>query len=136
MRLSVLSVMISLCLALMTAPSLSFATDKTQEANMRAAQDYLKHGLLLADEGRDEQAAESFQKAVSLRPDWAEARSLMGSALSRAGKFKEAEEQLRKAVSLKPDYAEGWYFLGLFLKDRGKGKEAEEAFQKAKKAAR
>jgi len=136
MRLLLLSVMITLGLALASGPALAAVADKVQEANMRAAQDYLKHGLILADDGRDEQAAASFQKAVSIRPDWAEARSLLGSALSRAGKYAEAEEQLRKAVSLKPDYAEGWYFLGLFLKDRGKGKEADEAFAKAKKLAR
>jgi Flp pilus assembly protein TadD len=125
---------VSLGLALLSGPSL--AQTKSQEATARAAQDYLKHGLMLADGGEDEKAAEAFQRAVSLKPDWAEARSLLGSALSRAGKYKEAEEQLRKAVSLKPDYGEGWYYLGLFLKDRGKDKEAEEAFQKAKQLAR
>ena len=134
MRLLGLVMIVSLSLALLAGPSL--AASKSEEATARAAQDYLKHGLMLADGGEDEKAAASFQKAVSLSPDWAEARSLLGSALSRAGKYKEAEEQLRKAVSLKPDYAEGWYYLGLFLKDRGKTKEAEEAFQKAKQLAR
>jgi Flp pilus assembly protein TadD len=126
--------MVALSLSLLSSASL--AQTKSQEATARAAQDYLKLGLVEADGGNDEKAAEAFQKAVSMRPDWAEARSLLGSALSRAGKYKEAEEQLRKAVSLKPDYGEGWYFLGLFLKDRGKDKEAEEAFRKAKQFAR
>jgi tetratricopeptide (TPR) repeat protein len=110
--------------------------DKVKAASERAAKDYLNHGLMLAGEGRDEAAAQSFRKAISLRPDWAEAHSLLGSALSRAGNYKEAEEALRKAVALKPDYAEGWYFMGQFLKERGKDKEAEEAFQKAKQLAR
>jgi Flp pilus assembly protein TadD len=125
---------VSLTLALLSGSSL--AASKSQEASERAAKDYLKLGLLQADGGNDEAAANAFQKAVSMKPDWAEARSFLGSALSRAGKYKEAEEQLRKAVSLKPDYAEGWYFLGLFLKDRGKTKEAEEAFKKARQLAR
>jgi tetratricopeptide (TPR) repeat protein len=132
MRLLALLMIVSL--ALLSGPSL--AQDKAKDASNRAAQDYLKNGLLLADGGEDDKAAEAFQKAVSLRPDWAEARSLLGSALSRAGKYREAEEQLRKAVSLKPDYGEGWYYLGLFLKDRGKEKEAAEALQKAKQLAR
>ena len=132
MRLLALLMIVSL--ALSAGPSL--AASKSEEATARAAQDYLKLGLVLADGGEDDKAADAFQKAVSMRPDWAEARSLLGSALSRAGKYKEAEEQLRKAVSLKPDYAEGWYYLGLFLKDRAKTKEAEEAFQKAKQLAR
>lgn len=134
--MGLLRLVMIVCLGLVLLSGPSMAQDKSKEATARAAQDYLKHGLLLADGGEDEKAAEAFQKAVSLKPDWAEARSLLGSALSRAGKYREAEEQLRKAVSLKPDYAEGWYYLGLFLKDRGKTKEAEEAFQKARQLAR
>jgi len=134
MKLLRLVMIVSLFLSLLSGASP--AQDKSKEATARAAQDYLKHGLMLADNGEDDKAAEAFRKAVSARPDWAEARSLLGSALSRAGKYAEAEEQLQKAVSLKPDYGEGWYFLGLFLKDRGKEKEAEEAFRKAKQLAR
>lgn len=136
MRRLILALMIPMCLALTAAPSLALAVDKVQEANLKAAKDYVKYGLILADEGQLDQAADSFRKAIGIRPDWAEARSLLGSVLARAGKLAEAEEQLRKAVSLDPKYAEGWYFLGLFLKDRGKTKEAEEAFQKAKQLAR
>jgi len=110
--------------------------EKVKAASARAAQDYLNHGLLLAGEGRDEAAAQSFRKAISLRPDWAEAHSLLGSALSRAGNFKEAEAELRKAVTLKPDYAEGWNYLGQFYKEQRKDKEAEEAFRKAQQYAR
>jgi Tfp pilus assembly protein PilF len=110
--------------------------DKVKAANMRAAQDYLKSGLILAGEGRDAEAAKSFRQALSIRPDWAEAHSLLGSTLSRAGNLAEAEAELRKAVSLKPDYAEGWNFLGKFLKERGKEKEAQEAFKKAQQYSR
>lgn len=110
--------------------------DKVKAANLRAAQDYLKSGLILAGEGRDEEAAKSFRAALGIRPDWAEAHSLLGSALARAGKYSEAEAELRKAVTLKPDYAEGWNFLGDFLKDRGKDNEAQEAFRKAQQFAR
>jgi Flp pilus assembly protein TadD len=110
--------------------------DKVRAANLRAAQDYYKSGLLLAGEGREAEAAKAFRQAIGIRPDWAEAHSLLGSTLARAGNFAEAEAELRKAVSLKPDYAEGWNFLGEFLKDRGKTQEAEEAFRKAKQFAR
>ncbi|MDD2902382.1 MAG: tetratricopeptide repeat protein [Syntrophales bacterium] len=132
MRLFILAMIVSLLLS--AGPSL--AASKSQQASEKAARDYLKLGLLQAEGGNDEQAAEAFQKAVSMKPDWAEARSLLGSALARAGKYREAEEQLRKAVTIKPDYGEGWYYLGLFLKDRGKTQEAEQALQKAKQLAR
>ena len=78
----------------------------------------------------------SFRSALSIRPDWAEAHSLLGSALARDGKYAEAEAELRKAVALKPDYAEGWNFLGEFLKARGKEQEAQECFKKAQQFAR
>jgi Tfp pilus assembly protein PilF len=110
--------------------------DKVKAANMRAAQDYLKSGLILSGEGRDAEAVKSFRQAIGIRPDWAEAHSLLGSSLSRAGSYAEAEAELRKAVSLKPDYAEGWNFLGEFLKERGKESEAQEAFKKARQYAR
>jgi len=110
--------------------------DKVKAANMRAAQDYYKSGLMLAGEGREAEAVRAFQQALGIRPDWAEAHSLLGSILFRAGKYPEAEVELRKAVTLKPDYAEGWNFLGEFLKAKGKEQEAQEAFKKAKQFAR
>ena len=110
--------------------------DKVKAANLRAAQDYYKSGLILAGEGREAEAAKAFRQALGIRPDWAEAHSLLGSTLARAGNYAEAEAELRKAVSLKPDYAEGWNFLGEFLKERGKEQEAQEAFKKAQQFAR
>jgi Flp pilus assembly protein TadD len=139
MRLLVLTIILSVGLALGGMAPFSWAQgvqEKVKAASDRAAHDYLTHGLMLAGEGRDEDAAKSFRRAISLKPDWAEAHSLLGSALARAGSLKEAEEALRKAVTLKPDYAEGWNFLGQFLKERGKAQEAQEAFKKAQQLAR
>jgi Flp pilus assembly protein TadD len=140
MRLLVLTLFLSISLVLGGAVPFSWAQgvqEKVKAASERAAKDYLTHGLMLAGEGgRDEDAAKSFRKAISLRPDWAEAHSLLGSALARAGNYKEAEEELRKAVTLKPDYAEGWNYLGQFYKEQRRDKEAQEAFNKAKQFAR
>ncbi|MBM4295147.1 MAG: tetratricopeptide repeat protein [Deltaproteobacteria bacterium] len=117
-------------------PNVSLAQDRAKEASMRAAQDYLKHGLILAGEGRYDNAVESFRKALAINPNWPEALSLLGSALNKVGNDREAEEALRKAVALKPDYGEGWYHLGEFLEERGKKPEAQEAFRKAKQFAK
>ena len=78
----------------------------------------------------------AFRQALGIRPDWAEAHSLLGSILFKAGNYAEAEVELRKAVALKPDYAEGWNFLGEFLKEKGKEREAQEAFKKAQQFSR
>jgi Tfp pilus assembly protein PilF len=131
-------VLVTMSLALGAGPQVwaETAAEKIKAANLRAAQDYLNEGLLQAGEGRDEEAAKAFRKALGVRPDWAEAHSLLGSALAQTGKYSEAEAELRKAVALKPDYAEGWNFLGEFLKKRGKDQEAQEAFRKAKQYSR
>jgi Flp pilus assembly protein TadD len=131
-------VLVTMCLAMGAGPQgfAETAAEKVKAANMRAAQDYLNEGYILAGEGRDADAAKSFRAAVGLRPDWAEAHSLLGSALARSGNLAEAETELRKAVTLKPDYAEGWNFLGEFLKEHGKDQEAQEAFRKAQQFAR
>ncbi len=130
--------LVTMCLAL-SAGVRGFAdsgSDKVKAANLRAAQDYYKSGLLLAEEGREAEATKAFRQALGIRPDWAEVHSLLGSNLARAGNYAEAEVELRKAVALKPDYAEGWNFLGEFLKARGKTQEAEECFKKARQFAR
>ena len=124
--------MLFLGLVLQAWSGLEASSDKVKEATERAARDYLQHGLIQASEGHEAAAEKSFREAIKLKPQWAEAYSLLGSALARAGKYAEAEEALRKAVSLKPDYGEGYYYLGLFLEERGKAAEAQEAFRKAK----
>jgi len=131
-------IILAACLALggMTLGWASDVQEKVKEASDKAAKAYLQEGLLQAGEGRDAEAAAAFRRALAIEPDWAEAHSLLGSALSRAGDLREAEAELRKAVQLKPDYGEGWYFLGEFLKANGKDREAQEAFAKAKQFAR
>jgi len=139
MRRGIVAALLSVCLALGGVAWLSAgptAEEKVKEATAKAARDYLQHGLILAGEGQDAAAAESFRKAISLSPQWAEAHSLLGSALARAGNYREAEEELRKAVQLQPDYAEGYYALGLFLKERGREQEAQESFSKARQYQR
>lgn len=110
--------------------------DKVKAANEKAAQDYFKYGLILAEENRFADAAKAFRQAIGIKPDWAEAHSLLGSALAQAGELHEAEKELRQAVKIKPDYAEGWNYLGEFLKAHGKENEAQEAFNKAKQFSR
>jgi Tfp pilus assembly protein PilF len=131
-------VLVAMCLVLSAGTQMfaQSAAEKIKAANERAAQDYFRGGLILAGEGRDADAARSFRQALSIKPNWAEAHSLLGSTLAETGNYKEAEAELRKAVTLKPDYAEGWNFLGQFLKKQGKKREAQEAFRKAQQYAR
>ncbi len=57
-------VLVTLCLAVGAGTQVfaQTAAEKIKAANMRAAQDYLKSGFLLAGEGRDTEAAECLSR--------------------------------------------------------------------------
>lgn len=131
-------VLVTICLALGagTQAFAQSAAEKIKAFNLKAAHDYFKEGMILAGEGHSDEAVKPLRQALSIRPNWAEAHSLLGSVLAETGKYKEAEAELRKAVQLKPDYAEGWNYLGVFLEKQGKKQEAQEAFRKAQQYAR
>ena len=56
-----------------------------------------------------------YNKAISLKPDYAEAYSNRGVALKELNRLDEALASYDKAISLKPDYAEGYYNKALLL---------------------
>ena len=81
--------------------------------------------------GKLDEAIEAFNKALSIKPDYAEAYYNMGVILKKQGKLDEAIEAFNKALSIKPDYAEAYYNMGNALKNQGKLKEAIEAYNNA-----
>ena len=60
-------------------------------------------GNALKDQGKLDEAIEFYNKAISIKPDFAEAYYNMGNALKAQGKLEEAIEAFNKAISLKPD---------------------------------
>ncbi|MFP3868080.1 MAG: tetratricopeptide repeat protein [Desulfobacteraceae bacterium] len=110
--------------------------DRVKEAMQSAARNYYRQAMMLGTDGKDAEAVQALQQAVSCDADFYQAYSMMGSALERLGRYREAEEVLRRALKINPDYAEGYYYLGMFLKNRGRTQEAEQAFQKARQLQR
>jgi tetratricopeptide (TPR) repeat protein len=88
-------------------------------------------GNALQEQGKLEEATEAFDKALSIKPDYADAHYNRGNALKDQGKLEEAIEAYNKATALKPDYAEAYSNMGITLKDQGKLEEAIEAYNKA-----
>jgi tetratricopeptide (TPR) repeat protein len=88
-------------------------------------------GVALERQGKLEEATEAYTKALSIKPDYAEAYNNMGNALREKGKPKEAIEAYTKALSIKPDFTDAYYNMGNALRKQGKPKEAIEAYTKA-----
>ena len=63
-------------------------------------------GNALKEQGKLEEAIEAYNKALAIKPDYAEAYNNMGNALQEQGKLEEAIEAYNKALAIKPDNAE------------------------------
>jgi tetratricopeptide (TPR) repeat protein len=81
--------------------------------------------------GQLDASVDAYNKAVAIKPEYAEAYNNMGVALKDHGKLEEAIEAFNKALAIKPDYAEAHSNMGNGLREQGKLEEAIEAYNKA-----
>ena len=88
-------------------------------------------GASAAQIGQLDDAILAFQKALSIKPDYAEAYNNIGNALKDQDKMKEAIEAFTKALSIKPDYAEPFNNMGNALRDQGRLNEAIKVYKNA-----
>ena len=68
--------------------------------------------------GKLEEAIVAYTKALSIKPDFADAYNNMGNALKDKGNLEEAIELYKKSISLNPDYADAYYNMGIALEDK------------------
>ena len=76
-------------------------------------------------------AIDYLEKAISLKPDYAEAYKNIGYVYNELGEYQKAIENLEKAISLKPDYAEAYCELAVCYKNLGNIEKANEYYEKA-----
>ena len=88
-------------------------------------------GVVFKEQGRIDETIKAYKKALSIKPDYAEAYNNMGNALKEQGKLDEAIKAYKKALSIKPDYPEAYYNMGTALNEQGKLDEAIKAYKKA-----
>ena len=81
--------------------------------------------------GRLEDSVASYNKAIELKPDYAEAHNNLSNSLRKQGKVDEAVACCHKALAIKPDFAGAYHNLGVALHNLGKLKEAEASYRKA-----
>ena len=88
-------------------------------------------GASAAQLGKLDEAVLAFQKALSIKPNDAQAYYNMGNALKDQEKLEEAIDAYRKALSIKPDYADAYVNMGNVLTDQEKLEDAIEAYNGA-----
>ena len=71
-------------------------------------EDYMNRGHALYYKGKYYLALEAYEKAIELKPDYAEAWNNKGFALGELDRNDEALKAYEKAIELKPDDAETW----------------------------
>jgi tetratricopeptide (TPR) repeat protein len=85
----------------------------------------------LADQGKLDEAIQHFERALQLRPDYADALNNLGFALAKQGRWDEAIQHYERTLQLRPDYAEAHCNLGIALAKQGRWDEAITQLQQA-----
>ncbi|MDM9382384.1 tetratricopeptide repeat protein [Chlorogloeopsis sp. ULAP01] len=80
---------------------------------------------------RYQDALLTYEKAVKIRPDYAEAWNGQGKALFKLKEYKAALTAYDKAIQLQPNYLEAWIGRGFVLKNLQRNQEAIASFDKA-----
>ena len=73
----------------------------------------------------------SYQKAIAVKPDYADAHLNLGNAFKEKGEVKEAIVSYQKAIEVKPDFADAYLNLGNVLKEEGEVEEAIASYRRA-----
>ncbi|HEY9662142.1 MAG TPA: tetratricopeptide repeat protein, partial [Allocoleopsis sp.] len=88
-------------------------------------------GVALSALGHNEEAIDSYRKAIDLKPDYYQAWFSLGNALSALGDKEHAIDSYNKAIEIKPDDHEAWYYRGVALSVLGRNEEAIDSYRKA-----
>ncbi len=88
-------------------------------------------GVVLAGQGRMDEAIAHYQTALEIGPGYAEVHNNLANALARQGKMDKAIVQYREALKIRPDYVYVHNNLGLILAGQGQIDEAIAHYRKA-----
>lgn len=84
-----------------------------------------------AAQGKLDLALASYDRALALRPDFAEVISNRGTCLERLGRLDDALASYQRALALRPDFFDALYNLGNVLCTLGRHAEALAAYDRA-----
>ena len=113
------------------APINTNKTNPIGSSNEDAVAWYNK-GLALYNQSKYDEALQALDKAIELKPDYADAWLFEGMALSSLDRYNVAALQaIDKAIELNPNDASGWFVKGVALSNQSKYGEAIQADDKA-----
>jgi Tfp pilus assembly protein PilF len=82
-------------------------------------------GVILAGEGKNNEAIAHYRQALSINPDYAEAHANLGHELLGIGNYQESYTHLSMALRMKPDQPIAQGDFGTLLAAQGKFEESE-----------
>jgi len=88
-------------------------------------------GVCYKATGQLELAAQSFNRAVEIKSDFADAHYNLGLTLQELNQLDDAVKCYLKTLTIKPDYAEAYNNLGVTFKDLDQLDEAVKCYEKA-----
>ncbi|MFI5184210.1 MAG: tetratricopeptide repeat protein, partial [Vicinamibacteria bacterium] len=88
-------------------------------------------GTLYMKGAQPSKARLAFERAVELKPDYADANNSLGALLAQGGEVPAAIERFRSALKAKPDFADALNNLGYALFQTGHPEEAAGLYLKA-----
>ena len=88
-------------------------------------------GAALEQAGKVQDAIGQYERALWIKPDYAESHFNLGNALMQVGRLSEAVEQYEEALRFKPEYSEAHNNLGNALLRTGKIEEAIGQYEQA-----
>jgi tetratricopeptide (TPR) repeat protein len=91
----------------------------------------MKRGLDYQTEDDLEGARDAFDRAIALKPDYAEAWNRRAVLFFNAGKFDEAVADLETALANEPRHFGAWVGLGMIFEAIGRPEAALRAYEKA-----
>ena len=108
----------------------------TELPNDQAAEAYNNLGFVLKQLGKNEEAFQRYQKALSLNPKCAECENNLGVLYLTNRDFPESEKHFREALKSRADYAEPHLHLALLQESRGDYAGAKSQYTEYMKLAR
>ena len=93
--------------------------------------DLCDEALVLEEQGRLEEAADVYRRALQLRPDHPTLHYDLGNVLFQLDKIDESIAQFREAIRLDAEFALAWHNLGCVLAHETEWDEAESALRSA-----